>query len=52
MFPTENFENRNLLSYRIIVTVTVNHTGIEFGQALFLFFSTRLKSPIGFSKIL
>lgn len=50
MFPTENFENRNLLSYRIIVTV--NHTGIEFGQALFLFFSTRLKSPIGFSKIL
>lgn len=50
MFPTENFENRNLLSYRIIVTV--NHTGIEFGQALFLFFSTRLKSPIRFSKIL
>lgn len=50
MFPTENFENRNLVSYRIIVTV--NHTGIEFGQALFLFFSTRLKSPIGFSKIL
>lgn len=50
MFPTENFENRILLSYRIIVTV--NHTGIEFGQALFLFFSTRLKSPIRFSKIL
>lgn len=41
MFPTENFENRNLVSYRIIVTV--NHTGIEFGQALFLFFFDQIK---------
>lgn len=46
MFSTEHLKHRNLISYRIIFTV--NHTGIEFGQAHFLFFLTRLKSPIGF----